>query len=76
MNKELIKKRKEELTANLAKEHSMREQITTALKQNEANIQALGGAMQDLEYWEQQLIEVKAESMKETKKVEKLEKVK
>jgi len=76
MNKELIKKRKEELTANLEKEHSMREQITTALKQNEANIQALGGAMQDLEYWEQQLIEVKAESMKETKKVEKLEKVK
>ena len=33
----------------------MQEKLLTGLDQNKANLQALGGALQDLDYWETQL---------------------
>ena len=55
MNLELIQERRTALQNNIASERAMQEKLLTGLDQNKANLQALGGALQDLDYWETQL---------------------
>lgn len=51
MNLKAIEERKKELLTILEGRKAEREQLMQGLKQNEANIQSVNGALLDCDYW-------------------------
>jgi septal ring factor EnvC (AmiA/AmiB activator) len=65
MTLEAVKKRKEELEANINAAQTQRAELQRALAQNAADIQAINGALQDCEYWLTELTKEAMETVKE-----------